>query len=191
MLLKHWAKKQGISYQTALRWFKENRLPVPAWQHAPGHSIVVAEDQKDSHISSGVRLYARVSSHDQKADLTRQKERLESYAASKGWRVLSATTEVGSGLNGRRNKLVKLLQNPDGDLCVEHADRLARFGVPYIRAALESSGRKLHVLNETESKQDLVQDFVDVVTSMCARIYGKRSAKNKAKRALEAVSDED
>ena len=73
---------------------------------------------------------------------------------------------------------------------MEYADRLARFGVPYIEAALESAGRKLHVMNKTESKADLVQDFIDVVTSMCARIYGKRSAKNKAKRALEAVNED-
>lgn len=166
-------------------------MPVPAWQHAPGHSIVVAEEQKNNHVAGGVHLYARVSSHDQKPDLTRQKERLEAYAASKGWRVLSVTEEVGSGLNGRRTKLQRILRKPEGDICVEHADRLARFGVPYVQAALESAGRKLYVLNETESKQDLVQDFVDVVTSMCARIYGKRSAKNKAQRAMEAVSRED
>ena len=166
-------------------------MPVPAWQHAPGHSIVVSEDHKNDHIAGGVHLYARVSSHDQKGDLTRQRARLEAYAAAKGWRVLSVVEEVGSGLNGRRSKLQRILRQPAGDICVEHADRLARFGVSYVQAALEASGRRLYVLNETESKQDLVQDFVDVVTSMCARIYGKRSAKNKARRALEAVADED
>ena len=166
-------------------------MPVPAWQHAPGHSIVVATESAGDHHIKGVHLYARVSSHDQKADLTRQRERLESYAASQGWKVLSVAEEVGSGLNGKRSKLLKLLRNPDGDICVEHADRFARFGVPYVEAALMSAGRTLYVLNATESKQDLVQDFVDVVTSMCARIYGKRSAKNKAARALEAVSSED
>ena len=166
-------------------------MPVRAWQHASGHSILVAEDARTRGKTPGVRLYARVSSHDQKSDLQRQKDRLESYAAGRGWAILSVDEEVGSGLNGRRSKLIKILKHSDGDILVEHADRLARFGVPYIQAALEASGRQLHILNETESKQDLVQDFVDVVTSMCARIYGKRSAKNKAKRALEAVSHED
>ncbi len=190
MLLKHWAQKQGISYRTALRWYREGRLPVPAWQHAPGHSIVVASET-DKVGGSGVHLYARVSSHDQKADLARQRERLEAYAAAQGWKVLSVTEEIGSGLNGKRTKLQRVLRLKSGDVCVEHADRLARFGVPYVEAALESAGRKLYVLNQTESKQDLVQDFVDAVTSMCARIYGKRSAKNKAQRAMEAVTRED
>jgi putative resolvase len=165
-------------------------MPVPAWQAAPGHAIVVGTTSR-GETTHGVHLYARVSSHDQKNDLARQRSRLEDYAAAKGWSVLSVTEEIGSGLNGQRPKLRRILQRTDGDICVEHADRLARFGVPYIEAALESAGRKLHILNQTESGQDLVQDFIDVVTSMCARIYGKRSAKNKARRALEAVSNED
>jgi putative resolvase len=161
MLLKHWAQKQGISYRTALRWYREDRLPVPAWQYAPGHSIVVVSET-DKVGGNGVHLYARVSSHDQKSDLARQRERLETYAAAQGWKILSVTEEIGSGLNGKRTKLQRILRLTTGDVCVEHTDRLARFGVPYVEAALESAGRKLHVLNQTESKQDLVQDFVDV-----------------------------
>ena len=190
MLLKHWAAKQGISYRTAIRWYREGRLPVPAYQHAPGYSIVGGETEPGQQVR-GVHLYARVSSHDQKEDLDRQLDRLQAFAASNGWKVNSITTEVGSGLNGRRAKLQQLLRESTGDICVEHADRLARFGVPYIQAALEASGRSLHIMNETEYEHDLVQDFVDVVTSMCARIYGRRSAKNRAQRALEAVSRED
>jgi len=34
---------------------------------------------------------------------------------------------------------------------------------------------------------DIWQDFIDVVTSMCARIYGKRGARNRAKKAVAAV----
>ena len=190
MLLKHWAEKQGISYQTALRWFHSGRMPVPARQVVENGSILVdLSDQKNAGVA-GVHLYARVSARDQKDDLHRQLERLQLFAAAQGWQVLSTAAEVGSGLNGRRTKLQQLLRQPTGDVVVEHADRLARFGVPYIGAALESAGRKLHVMNKTESKVDLVQDFIDVVTSMCARIYGKRSAKNKAKRALEAVNED-
>jgi putative resolvase len=36
-----------------------------------------------------------------------------------------------------------------------------------------------------------VQDIVDVLTSFCARLYGRRSAKNRAKKALEAAAADD
>jgi putative resolvase len=72
---------------------------------------------------------------------------------------------------------------------VEHKDRLARFGVEFIEATLRSSGRRLIVVEETEGTADLWQDFTDVVTSMCARIYGKRGSKNRAKKAMEALNE--
>ena len=115
-------------------------------------------------------------------------ERLRTFAASKGLTV-SEATEIGSGLNGHRKKLSALLRDPEvGTIVVEHRDRLARFGVEYIEASLSAQGRAVLVLNEGEQKLDIVQDFVDVVTSMCARIYGQRSAGNRAKAALTAAA---
>lgn len=74
-------------------------------------------------------------------------------------------------------------------IVVEHRDRLARFGTEYIEAVLRAHGRELLIVDAGEQKLDLVQDFIDVVTSMCARIYGKRAAKNRAHRALEASKE--
>lgn len=72
-------------------------------------------------------------------------------------------------------------------IAVEHRDRLARFGSEYLEAALLASGRKLVVIDSKELKDDLVQDMIDVLTSFCARLYGRRAAKNRAMKALEAA----
>jgi len=72
---------------------------------------------------------------------------------------------------------------------VEHRDRLARFGVEYIEAALMSQGRSIIVADETEEMSDIWADFIDLVTSMCARIYGRRGARDRARKALAAVKD--
>ena len=81
-------------------------------------------------------------------------------------------------------------------IVVEHRDRLARFGVELIVAAMEASKRHVVVMNETEYEDwftdvntvdDIVQDMTDVMTSFCARLYGKRGAANRAKRALKAA----
>jgi putative resolvase len=133
-------------------------------------------------------LYARVSSHDQKEDAGRQLERLRTFAAAKGLPVVKEVTEIGSGLNGRRKPLLKLLSDPTITLIVvEYRDRLARFGVEFVSVALEASSRQLLVMNETECKDDLVRDMTEVLTSLCARLYGQRGAANRAKRALKAT----
>lgn len=43
MKLSDWAKKQGISYLTAYRWFKDGKLPVEAYQSDSG-TIIIKDD---------------------------------------------------------------------------------------------------------------------------------------------------
>jgi len=88
---------------------------------------------------------------------------------------MEAVSEVGSSLNGRRPKLLKLLANPQIQrIVVEHRDRFKRFGAEYIEAALAARGRKLMVMESSEVKDDLVQDMIEVLTWFCARLYGRR-----------------
>jgi putative resolvase len=82
-------------------------------------------------------LYARVSSHDQRRDLDRQVARLSGWAAVDGHAVAEVVCEVGSGLNGNRPRLRRILSDPSATvMVVEHRDRLARFGVEHLEAAL-------------------------------------------------------
>jgi putative resolvase len=185
MKLSDWAKSQGISYRTAWEWFKRGTLPVPARRLSTGTILVEVAKTPPG----GVALYARVSSHDQKEDLDRQWGRLAQWAATEHLTVIRTAKEIGSGLNGHRSKLLALLGDPGiSGMVVEHEDRLARFGGEYLAAALAASGRKLWVIDPGEMRDDLVQDRVDVLTSFCARLYGRRSARNRAQRALEAAS---
>lgn len=186
MKLSAWAKQNGVHYQTAYRWYRRGILPVPARKLDSG-TILVDEPQPDEH-PRGVALYARVSSHDQRQDLDRQLALLAEHATSKGLAVTHTVTEVGSGLNGARPKLRRLLANPSvGVIVVAHKDRLMRFGASYLESALAASGRRIEVVEGTEMTDDLVRDMIDVLTSFCARLYGRRSARNRAEKALRAA----
>ena len=188
MKLSTWAKKQGISYKTAWRLWTAGKLPIPATQLATGTIIVKEPGPPPETDSSSVVLYARVSSSDQRQDLDRQVSRLAEYATSHGHQVVKVVKEVGSGLNGKRTKLLAILKDPDAKtIVVEHKDRLARFDFEYMQALLDSSGRRVIVIDETEMKDDLVQDMIDVLTGFYARLYGRRSARNKAKKALKEI----
>ncbi|MEU9836449.1 IS607 family transposase [Streptosporangium sp. NPDC048047] len=186
MKLSEWARQQGVSYQTAWRWVKDGKMPVPVRQ-APSGTWIVEEPLK--HVSGHVVAYCRVSSADQKPDLDRQVARVVTEAAKRGLPVGEVVTEVGSGLNGKRRKLHRVLSDPRATvIVVEHKDRLARFGVEHLQAALSATDRKLIILDPEESTDDLVRDMTDMLTSMCARLYGQRAAKNRAARAIAAAT---
>jgi len=96
--------------------------------------------------------------------------------------------EVGSGMNGARKKIRRMLADPKiGTLVIEHRDRLGRMNVELVEAALSASGRRLVVLEEGEVDDDLVSDMVEVLTSFCARLYGRRPARNRALKALNCA----
>ncbi len=181
------AKENGVSYRAALNWFHAGTLPVPARQLATGTILV------DSPIvETGVVVsYCRVSSHDQTADLERQAGRLLTMCSERGIRIDRTVTEIGSGLNGRSTKLRKLLGDPKvSTIVVEHRERLARFGVEYLEAALSAHGRTVVVLDDAELPDDLSRDLTEVLTSMCARLYGRRSASRRAAAAVVAIENE-
>ena len=111
------------------------------------------------------------------------------YAIEHRILIAEKVKEVGSGMNGQRKGLLRLLANKNINIIiVEHRDRLTRFGFSYLEASLKSSGRKIIVVDSTEIQEDIVRDLHEVIVSMCARLYGKRSAKNKADKAISAIN---
>ena len=160
---------------------------LPTGSGAQTHSTF-SMVEPDEPLEERVVLYARVSGSDQRASLDRQTARLRAFAAARGMSIEQEIAEVGSGLNPKRKQILKLLKDAKATVIViEHKDRLARFGVELIEAALAASGRKLVIMNKEERTDDIMSDFVDVMTSMCARMYGRRGAKARAERALKAT----
>jgi putative resolvase len=187
--LTEWARAQGVAPRTAYRWFREGTLPVPAERVGPRTILVNIEANAAPQPAEGVGLYARVSSHDQMSDLERQTARLVQWAAQRGHRVVRVESEIGSGMDGGRSKAKRLLADPAvTTVVVEHKDRLGRMNVELVEAALSATGRRLVVLDEGEVEDDLVRDMVEILTSFCARLYGRGSAKNRACKALEAAA---
>ena len=185
MKLSQYAKKVGVTYKTAYRWYRAGTLD--AYQTETG--IIIVRDKPDEKPLIGrIALYARVSSLGQKEDLERQMHRLKDYAAAKGYQVSKEVTEIASGLNDQRPKLEKLLADTSiGTIVVENRDRLTRFGSHYIETLLQAQGRHLEMIFPSDSGDELVDDFVAVITSMAARIYGRRQSKRRAEKIKHCV----
>ena len=185
MKLSQYAKKAGISYKTAWRWYKSGTLD--AYQ-TPTGMVVVRDPQMERDLTGRIALYARVSSAAQQSDLERQVQRLRDYAAARGYQVAKEVTEIASGLNDSRPKFLKLLADPTiGTIIVEHRDRSTRFGWTYITTLMEAQGRRMEAVFPDETKDDLVNDFVSIITSLAARLYGRRGSKRRAERIKQCV----
>lgn len=188
MNLKEWAAATGVSYATARRRYEAGTLPVPTYRL--GRLIMVGEPLTGAAPDAGQTVvYARVSSAGQKADLDRQVARVTVWATGQHLAVSRVVTEVGSTLNGHRKKFLALLRDPHvSTIVVEHRDRFARFGAEYVEAALSAQDRRLLVVDPAEVDDDLVRDVTEILTSLCARLYGRRAAANRARRAVEAAT---
>ena len=135
--------------------------------------------------------YARVSSHDQKDDLERQKQVLEIYCARQGW-TFEVIADLGSGMNYHKKGLKRLLDaiigGEVGRLVITHKDRLLRFGAELVFAICEAKGVEVVILNQGEDstfEEDLAKDVLEIITVFSARLYGSRSRKNQ--KLIDAV----
>lgn len=152
--------------------------------------VIVRDPQTEKPVTGRIALYARVASAGQKSDLERQVQRLRDFAAARGYQVAKEVTEIASGMNDSRPKFLKLLADPSiGTILVEHKDRGTRFGWNYISTLMAVQGRQIEAIFPDETKDDLVADFVSIITSMAARIYGRRGSRRKAKRIQQCVEE--
>lgn len=187
MKLSAWAKKQGIAYITAWRMF--NNKQIPGAYQLPTGTIIVPEVSINAKQDYTV-VYVRVSSSENKTNLNSQAERVCQFCSAKGWVVNEVVKECASGLNDARPKLQKILKDRKVTrLVVEHKDRLTRFGFEYIKTLLQDCD--IVIINEVvEDEKDLMQDFVNLVTSFCARLYGRRRSKRVTEKLIKELSSE-
>jgi putative resolvase len=186
MKLSDYAKKLGISYRTAWNHYKAGQIPN-AKKLPSGLIIVDAEVIKTKDRTA---VYARVSSSENKTNLLSQSKRVQDFCAAKGWVVSVVVEECDSGLNDDRKKLRKLLQDKSiTRIVVEHKDRLTRFGFNYIKDLWHG---EIVIIDEVvEDETDLMQDFVSLVTSFTARLYGRSRSKRQTEQLIKQLQHND
>ncbi len=201
--LEEAAKILGVSKSTMRRWEEEGRIKP---ERTPGGhrryrseeltQMVVHPMPKTDRVTIA---YARVSSHDQKADLERQAILLSEFCTKNGW-THEVIRDLGSGLNYHKKGLKALLQrimrNDVERLVITHKDRLLRFGAELVFAICEEFQTEVVIVNKSEDtsyEDELTQDVLEIITVFSARLYGSRSHKNKKliERMKEATNDDE
>lgn len=193
--IEEYAKRMSIHPRTAYRRFHKGL--IEGIQDRNG-SIRLRNPFKENNIekpsTKRAVLYARVSSSQNKDNLDSQMDRLRQYTTLSGYNVVKEVKEIGSGLNEDRKKLNTLLSkdiNTFDYIIIEHKDRLTRFGFNYIKMLLKNANKDIIIVNEVvEEKEDLIEDFISIITSFCARIYGNRRVKRKTENIIKELKDE-
>lgn len=188
------AELLGVSIETLRKWEATGEL-IPDRKSRGGtrfydSSRLLAVGDADSPTV----CYARVSSHDQKADLDRQHAMLEAYCAAKGWRS-EVIRDLGSGMNYRKKGLQilleKILRKRMKRLVLTHKDRILRFGAELVFSLCELQGIEVVIINKGEQpsfEEELAQDVLEIITVFSARLYGSRSKKHS--RLLQGLQEE-
>lgn len=189
MKLSQYAEREGIHYRTAWNRFKAGKIEG-AYMDDTGHIVVPDPEQE---LKQKAALYSRVSTHGQRGDLERQEQRLKEFSSSRGLEIVHSVTEIGSGVNDQRAKLIKLLNTPDwGVLVVEHQDRLARVGFGWFEHFLALLGKDLIVVDSsTDSDEGKTEDIFSILHSYVTSEHGKRGAKRRVERALRVLDGDD
>jgi putative resolvase len=184
------ARILGVSVDTLRRWEAAGKIQV---ERTPGGHRRYDLDQilglaRNRPPDPSKRLtigYARVSSREQKEDLQRQAAVLSEYCERQGW-VHEVIQDLGSGMNydkrGLRLLIKRLCSGEVGRLVVTHKDRLLRFGSELVFAVCEQFGTEVVIMNRREDRsyeEDLEQDVLEIITVFSARLYGRRSHKNR------------
>lgn len=190
----------GVSAQTLRRWEREGKLipdeRTPGGRRRYDLARLRPEQFHTPETERSTIAYARVSSHDQRDDLERQKQVLELYCARQGW-MFEVIADLGSGMNYHKKGLKRLLDavidGQVGRLVITHKDRLLRFGAELVFAICEAKNVEVVILNQGEDRtfeEDLAKDVLEIIAVFSARLYGSRSRKNQklldgVKKAVE------
>lgn len=187
------ARMLGTSPGTLRKWEASGEI-TPARKSKGGTRYYAVEDLVGLNASELPTLaYARVSSHDQKADLDRQHAMLEAYCAAKGWRT-EVILDLGSGMNynkkGLKTLLEAILRKTTKRLVLTHKDRLLRFGAELVFTLCELQGVEVVIIHKGDQptfEEELAQDVLEIITVFSARLYGSRSKKHK--NMMKALED--
>ena len=191
-----YAKKMSLNVRTVYRYYHNGK--IKGYQDKETGTIFILNpfknENNEDNLKNKVVLYARVSSSENKINLESQLEKLRLFASAKGYQIVKEIKDIGSGLNDNCSKLNELFEKELNNfeiLLVEHKDRLTRFGFNYIDILLKSHNKKIEVINLVDNnKEELIQDFVSVITSFCARIYSQRISKRKVEKLIKELGNE-
>ena len=178
--LGRWAKRCGISYRTAWRWFHDRRLPQEVLgEQTPTGTILIwdgrvtrsAEEEKEAVI------YARTNPRQDQSSMHEQIDSCRSFCVARGWVVTKIVREVAPGVGPQRIKLARLIQQGTPRLVIATPSVLSRFDFQFYEALWQRTECELVVVDRSDEiagKGGALEDLTDAINITCHRHYGPK-----------------
>lgn len=198
--ITQFAKLINYSVKTLQRWDRDNILKPQT--RTKTNRRLYSHDQLLQFTNSNILkkrkniIYCRVSSSNQKNDLSSQRDFLIDFTRNMGLSIDEIYTDIGSGMNFKRKKFLKLLEevqnNEIESVTIAHKDRLCRFGYDLIEHIFKQNNVKINLINDDRlsPEQELCQDLTSIIHVFSSRLYGLRKYKNKIKKMCENTENE-
>lgn len=198
--ITQFAKLINYSVKTLQRWDRDNILKPET--RTKTNRRLYSHDQLIQFTNSNILkkrkniIYCRVSSSNQKNDLSSQKDFLVDFTRNMGISIDDIYTDIGSGMNFKRKNFLKLLDevqnNEIESVTIAHKDRLSRFGYELIEYLFNKFNVKVNLINDDRlsPEQELCHDLTSIIHVFSSRLYGLRKYKYKIKKMCENTENE-
>lgn len=193
------AKKLGVTVKTLQRWDTSGKLPakrtVSNYRYYTDDDLRIAQGLQPLEAKKKVVVYCRVSSNNQKPELSNQIKAMEIFCTTKGLSIDECIKEIGGGLNFKRKKFLSIvfsiIKGEIKTLVVAHKDRLCRFAFDFVEELATSYGCEIIVANQESlsPQQELVEDLMAIIHCFSCRLYGLRSYSIDLKKKLQETID--
>jgi putative resolvase len=178
--LGRWAKRCGVSYRTAWRWFRDDKLPEDViGEQMPTGTILI----RDGRVPPGPEeekeavIYARTNPRQDQSAMLEQIESCRFFCVARGWIVTKIVREVAPGVGPQRIKLARLIQQGTPRLVVATPSVLSRFDFRYYEALWQKMESELVVVDRSDEiagEGGALEDLTDAINITCHRHYGPK-----------------
>jgi putative resolvase len=178
--LGRWAKRCGISYRTAWRWFRDNRLPEDVVaEQMPTGTILVRDGRvpKEPEQAEEAVIYARINPRQEQSLLHQQIESCRAFCVARGWVIKRIVREVAPGVGPQRIKLARLIEQRTPRLVVAWPSVLSRFDFRFYEALWQNMDYELIVVDRSDEfagRGGALEDLTDAINIICHRHYGPK-----------------
>ena len=178
--LGRWARRCGISYRTAWRWFRADKLPEDVVaEQMPTGTILIRDGRlpRTPKEAEQAVIYARTNPREDQSAMREQIESCRSFCVARGWIVTKIVREVAPGVGPQRIKLARLIQQGTPRLVIATPSVLSRFDFRFYEALWQRMESELIVVDRSDEiagEGGALEDLTDAINITCHRHYGPK-----------------
>jgi predicted site-specific integrase-resolvase len=178
--LGRWAKRCGISYRTAWRWFRDNKLPEDVVaEQMPTGTILIRDERisRNPEQAEEAVIYARINPRQDQSDMHEQVESCRSFCVARGWVITKIVREVAPAVGPQRIKLARLIEQRTPRLVIASPSVLSRFDFRFYDALWQNMDYELIVVDRSDEfagRGGALEDLTDAINIICHRHYGPK-----------------